>query len=147
MQKKIKSIIVSTVTAILLVTSSLPVMAAEQVRGVANTETDQTAKAISSAMLQSYYYSGSLTQGKYIKSVTINGHAKLIKWRVAGAGGNVIFRMTNTSTGDSRSFTTTANGVWGSSTYLTSMDSGTWNIRVEYVSGLGHNQVWLEFYS
>lgn len=153
MSKRFKSIVTAFLMAVMLVNSSVSAMAAENVRDVANTSNqiqnaDSTDIVVTRASaLASFEKSTSLTEGKNIGSVYIPGRAKTVQWTVAGSGGNVIFRMVNRSTGDTRSFTTVGNGVKGSLTYISAMDSGTWDISVIYASGNGHNHVYLTFYS
>lgn len=147
--KKFFKIIAAPVLAAIMVTSvSAPAMAAELPQEVVNAPSVVTANAVQPrAWITSQDCSGTFKQGVKLCSVYVGSRAKTIKYSVNGLGGNVVIRLNNQSTADSRSFTATANGSMGSITYVTSMDTGTWDVVVEFTSGLGHNNLHMEFYS
>lgn len=147
MKKISKLILASTLALALFAGNSATSMAAENVNTIVNNEIS-TPAVQPRAIVATYYYEGTISKGKTLSPLSINtGRPKTIKYRVNGTGGNVILRLTNRSTGESRSFTTVANDTWGSMTYTAPMDTGVYDVTVEFVSGSGHNKVWLEFHS
>lgn len=145
---KILKALTPIVATTMLVTASVPTMAAELPQNATNTEMSESIEEVQArGLLATYYYEGAITNGKTLNPVDVKGNAKTIKFRVDGGGGIVALRLTNRITGDSRSFTAVGDGSWGSQSYVTKMDTGVWDVKVEFVSGSGHNRVWMEFYS
>lgn len=148
MKKLSKLIATTTLAMVMFVSNFAPAMATESPQNLMSGESVESVDvAQSRAMIASYYYEGAITAGKTLNPVSINGRPKTINFCVNGSGGNVIIRLTNRTTGDSRSFTAVANGSWGSITYVSNMDSGIYDVKVQFVSGSGHNKVWMEFYN
>lgn len=141
MKKFTKAIATSIMIIAILLGSYAPAMATELSQNPESISTLYASKSI-----RDYSYPYSLTVGKTLTPFTLWTTANTIRYCVNGSGGNVIFRLNNITTGDVRSFTTTANGSWGSITYVTPLDAGTWNITVVYTSGGNHEGMQLEFY-
>lgn len=142
MKKLFKSIAVVTLAVALLLTSySVPTMAAEQPSEVAEVRSLAEVEPVD-------FLTNSipLTVGTYVGSVYFNEPVSYVTWKVGGSGGNVIFRMTNVEIGDSRQFTTTADGRDGKTEYHTKLPVGHWDIKVIFASGSNHNSFTFYFY-
>ena len=147
MKKLSKLILASTLAVALLAGNSATSMAAEQPKNIVGNEVVYNTIQ-PRAVFATYYYEGTISKGKTLSPLSINsGNPKTIRYRVNGSGGNVIFRITHRSTGESRSFTTIADDTWRSTSYLNPLDTGIYDVTVYFVSGSGHNKVWLEFNS
>ena len=147
MKKLFKLIAASTLAFAMLVGLPTTAMASEPVNTVDIETVDSTDVARASTLIKSYTCNKIITKGATLDSVTLNSRAKTIEFCVNGTGGNVIIRLTNPSTGDSRSFTAIGDGRWSSITYTSYMTTGTYNVTVEYVSGIAHNQLKMNFYN
>lgn len=149
MKKLLKMIVAPVLVAIMLAFVSVGVMAAELPQVVANEGSTVISRTVQpTALVATYYYEGSITEGKTLDPVEIyNGYPDTIEYWVAGNDGNVTIRITNRDTGDSRSFTAVANGTWGSITYISNMDPGVWDVKVLFATGSGHNAMRMRFYN
>lgn len=147
MKKISKLILASTLAVAIFAGNSATSMAAENPNNIVNNEIS-TAAVQPRAVVATYYYEGTISKGKTLSPLSINnGRPKTIRYCVNGSGGNVILRITNRSTGESRSFTTIADGGWYSTSYISPLDTGVYDVTVEFVSGSGHDKIWLEFHS
>lgn len=147
--KHLKSILASFLVLAMFVGFSAPAMAAEIPlnEAITNTESAETADvARANDLVATYYYEGTLKEGERLTPVSISGSPKTIRYCVNGNGGNVIIRLTNRVSGNVKSFTAVADGRWGSQSYVGRMDSGIWDVYVYFVTGSGHDRVWMEFY-
>lgn len=145
MKKLFKLIATVTLSVAMLLTTSLPAMASELPDKEVKAE---NVEIQSRARITSFTYNGNITLNKKLGTVYVASRAKTVKYSVKGNGGNVMIRMKNKNTGDSRSFTSVGDGRWSSITYVSYMDPGTWEISAEFItSGTTHNGLTLEFYS
>lgn len=152
MKKFFKSLLATILVVVAVASFSVSAMAEEMplVAGATSRENAESASADvarANALVGSYYYEGNLTQGKTLTPVSITSSAKTIRYCVNGNGGNVILHLQNRVSGNSKRFTATGDGSWGSITYVGSLEAGIWDVTVAFVSGGGHNTVYMNFYA
>ena len=160
MIKHFKAIAATMSMVVMLVTSGIPVMAAEQIpdtgdiivsdetiAGTQNVVDEGTVQATSS-YFQSFSYSGTLSQGKYLGSVYLSQSAATVNWNIGttGSSGLVRFALTNQSTGELRQVTAVADNKLGSLTWVGSLPAGTYDVSIAYVSKSGIKGLNLYFY-
>lgn len=146
MRNFFKSIAIATIVGVLFLTNISIVMAAEPTQEVVSTENDNSVES-RSTLVATYYYEGSLTQGKRLFPVNIElGRPTKLDYNISGSSGNVTVKLVHRDTGESRSFTAVGKGEWGSITYVSPMPTGIWDVTVLLVSGSGHDSIALRFY-
>ena len=133
--RRFLNVIVSTVlAAVLMVSSVVPAMAAEQdtavsESSVASEEFLQDVETRSDSD-GANFNNKSIYPGAYIGEIRIEeSHYRTVTMNVTGISGIVIFRFTNRETGDSRSFTAIG-GQIHSLTYVSPLDKGVWDLKV-----------------
>ncbi len=148
MKKFSKLIVTSMLAFAMLVGVSIPVKAAE-LQTMANDEINVADVQQRSGNLIAQYdcRRGVITQGMTLDPVTLTSRAKTIRFCVDGINGILNIRLTNQTTGDSRSFTAIGDGRWSELTYVTYMDTGTYSVRVEYADGMAHTRLRMQFYN
>lgn len=148
MKKFSKLIFTSMLAFAMLVGVSIPAKAAE-LQTMAKDEINVVDVQQRSGTLIALYdcKRGVLTQGMTLDPVTLTSRAKTIKFCADGLNGILVIRLTNQTTGDSRSFTAIGDGRWGQQTYVTYMDTGTYSVRVEYADGAAHTRLRMQFYN
>lgn len=146
MYKHVKSIAFVVMMVVMLVTFSVPAMAAEQPANVDTTLTleqkveNEDGVARLADPVGEFHYTGRLASGKVLGTVNISENAKIVRWTVGrdNANANVRFRITNNDTGESRAFTTTANNTLDGIDYTTALSKGNWEVKVDW-----NNNNWL----
>lgn len=151
MKKLFKSITTTIMAAVMLVTFCMPATAAELVadKESATQLTSNTDNTFSTmAQVGWFEYTGSFSAGKNLGNVIISSPAKTVKWVVGSPGQDVLvnFRLTNISTGETRSLSTYANGEEDSMTWITSIPAGVWQVSPIYVSSRSTSYVRLSFF-
>lgn len=138
--RRFLNVIVSTVlAAVLIVSSVVPAMAAEQDAAVSESsvvstaiQNDATSRVSGNIETRSdkNIPDVAIYPGSYVGDIEITeSHYRTVTINVTGISGIVIFRFTNRSTGDSRSFTAIG-GQIHSLTYVSPLDKGWWDIEV-----------------
>lgn len=150
MRKYLRLVLSSIMMVALLVFNSAPVMAQD----VCNDDKVNEVSGLSSILATSsltgeFHYTGRLAKGKNLGSVNISASSRTVKWTTGrtGESGTVILKITNQSTGETRSFTTTANNQLSSLTWNTKLPSGTYTVSVGYTSSYWLYDADLYFYS
>lgn len=145
MKKHLKSIIAMFLLAVMTITSSGMVFAAEPVDGTIISSEKNTldgdGKTISPYSIN-YIESGvivntntNVSAGSTIATVDFKRTVRSVRYQVYGSSGStVIFRLTNLSTGSQKSFTATADGASHTVSFSPALSSGQWRISVVYSS-------------
>lgn len=137
------NVIVSTVLAtVLMVGSTVPAMAAEQdvavsentiasddVQNELNSETANDAENRAGDLIGRMSVEADIYPGANIGTTHVGGRAKTIEVTITGITGIVVLKFTNEETGDFRTFDAIG-GQTRSLEYVSSMDSGEWNVKV-----------------
>lgn len=161
MRKQFKSIVDAFMMVVMLITFSVPAMAAEQTLDVDNatilTQTAETAenvenaanRLVSGVLIGEFHYTGRLTKGKVLGTVDVSKAAKTVKWTVGRTGSNglVNLAITNVSTGEVRHISTLANNTLDSMTWVSILSAGSWKVSVDYVASNWLYDVDLYFYT
>lgn len=137
MRSKFKSIVSLVLMVVMLCSLSVPAMAADQHSySVQNTIAtfDNEVEPLAITPVAEFHYTGRLAEGKVLGSVEVNQNCKTLAWTVGRteSDGNVRFTLTNKTTGETRNITTTANNTLESFTYVSTLHSGTWKIKVAW---------------
>lgn len=150
MKKLFKSIASTVMVAVMLVTFCIPAMAAEQTKQqvVVSANSTDNVKTRVGGINGNY----TLSAGKIIDYLILEAPAKTVYWTVGKSGWDILvnFRLTNYTTGETRSISTYANGQRDSMTWVgEGLTAGTWTVSVIYVSSGNVNScpVSLQFYS
>lgn len=158
MRKHFKSIAATVMMGVMLVTSCMPTMAAEQVSEVDDATTlDQTTEitenvesdAVARSLNGEFHYSGRLSKDKVLGIVDVTSNSRSVRWTVGrtGSDGLVNLRLTNVVTGETRSFSTIANNTLGTMTWTSPLPAGSWEVKVIYVESFWLYDVDLYFYT
>ena len=153
MCKQFKMIVSVLMMAVMLVTFSVPVMAAERTmeNSAVCTQISETVdrRLVAGVLIGEFHYTGRLTKGKDLGIVDVTQAAKTVKWTVGrtGSTGTVGLEITNVSTGEVRHLTAVADNKLGSMTWVTALPAGGWRVKVDYVSSIWLYDVDLYFYT
>ena len=138
MKKHFKSIAAAITMAGRMVTFCVPVMAAEQVPDVevSNQNVEDSEEVASArALVGEFHYTGRLTKNKVLGTVYIDKSSKTLQYTVGrtGSDGLVNLQLTNTSTGEVRSFSTVADNTLRTTGWVTPLSPGGWEVKVIFV--------------
>lgn len=150
-----KSIAAALTIVATLLSSSVPVIAAEQNSVMDNitisTQAVESADSLDSvnAMVGEFHYTGRLSANKYLGMVEITGSAKSVRSTAGrtGSDGLIRIQLTNVNTGDFRTFSVVANNTLETDSFVTALSAGVWEVTVIYVSSGSLYDVDLYFYS
>lgn len=149
----LRNIVSFVLVVTMLLINSTPAMAAEKVAetnydSLVDRETDDTNEVARASLKGEFHYTGRLKKDKVLGTVVVQSASKTIQWTVGrtNSDGNVVFKITNTETGGSRSFTTVANNTLSSITYVSNIVPGTYEVSVVYTSSSWLYDVDLYFY-
>lgn len=158
MSKHLRAIATTMLLVAMLVTPGMQAMAAEQVSDTNNiTVSDETVETtenvgdevqMASDYFQDFTYSGTLSQGKSLGTVSLSQSARQVKWNIGKTGGSgvVVFSLTNQVTGEVRSVTATADNKLDSLTWVGALPKGNYNVKITFVSKSGIEGLNLYFY-
>lgn len=151
MRKHLKSIVAAIMAVVMLMSISIPAMAAEQVPAVGEFEiSEASARSVVGRFGPQDVY---LQANRVIsKSLYISGSAKTVQHKLVGnsdttRGKAVVFKFQNLSTGETRSFTALADSGWLSDTYNTTFPAGNYMVWVVYAGADGSYNVQINFLS
>ena len=151
MRKQRKLIVSAIMAVVMLMTISTTAMAAEQVPVVEETEVmfqenDVSVAPASVWAVDDIYNDSSvrlyaecvLTTSLHLSEASRTVQHKVVGYSDTTRGQAVIFRFTNNSTGETRSFTAVADGTWHADSYNTSFPAGYYTLKVIYVGATGY---------
>lgn len=147
MRKHLKSIAAALMVVAMLVTSSLPAMAAEYVSSdetaISASESSDSIERVKMPVAE-FHYTGRLRTGEVLGTVTIPRACKTVTWTIGRTGESGVVNM---RIGDGRLITATANGQLSSLTWNSDLPAGTYTIKVSMMtSDTTHHDCDLFFY-
>lgn len=148
MRKHLKSIAAALMVVAMLVTSSLPAMAAEYVSSdetaISASESSDSVERVQMPVAE-FHYTGRLRTGEVLGTITIPRDCKTVTWTIGrtGESGVVNIRIVE----GSRLITATANGQLSSLTWNSRLPAGTYTIKVSMITtDTAHHDCNLYFY-